>query len=285
MFVRKFCIAGIALSLKLDEWVAGDSEFGQFKTIKAPDYTAVFRKVPKLPEFETEPVASGTGFHVFRTDESFTYQFVGIDHMPYAVSRRNLAERTVAVSYLERGRDNITHDGGAFFHIGWEAILLRERRLILHACCVEASSGGILFSGVSGIGKSTQGDLWRRYEGARLINGDRPILYKQEDGWYAYGSPYAGSSKCHVNEHTKVRAIVMLAQAENCSIRKLSGAEAFRSVFAQTTVESWDPESVEAVCDLSEQLITDIPVYKLSCTPDKNAVDLLKETLLEEVGG
>ena len=144
------------------------------------------------------------------------------------------------------------------------------------------SLGGILFSGASGIGKSTQGELWCNYENAKLINGDRPVLYKNKSTWIAYGSPYAGSSKCHLNEYTEIRAIVMLAQAERCAIRLLAPVEAFTNVFAQTTVGAWNPENVRIACALTEQLISDIPVYELECTPDRNAVDLLKETLVEE---
>ena len=55
-------------------------------------------------------------------------------------------------------------------------------------------------------------------------------------------------------------------------------------MIAQSTAESWNSKSIEKICDLTEELISDIPVYELSCTPDRNAVDLLKKTLLKGVG-
>lgn len=260
-----------------------DREFLAFQTYQEPDYVVKFQEVSKLDVHIMEPTAEETGFRVYITGKSCIRQFVDINNVPYAISENTGNGKTVTVKYLQSGVKNISHTGGAFFHIGWEDLLIRERRIILHACCVDTFLGGILFSGVSGIGKSTQGRLWHEWENARLINGDRPVLYRSDDGWIAYGSPYAGSSKCHVNEHVDIRAIVMLAQKKTCSVRRLGMAEAFRRVFAQLTIGIWNSESIEIACDLSEKLISEVPVYELACTPDRNAVNLLKETLIEEV--
>ena len=139
--------------------------------------------------------------------------------------------------------------------------------------------GGLLFSGPSGIGKSTQAELWQQYGGASLINGDRPILSRDELGWHAWGSPYAGSSRHFVNGSCVLRAVVLLKQAKSCTLRRLPGAEAFRRVFAGTTVNSWDKSSVQKVCRMAEQLVSELPVYELSCTPDRAAVELLRAEL------
>ena len=157
-----------------------------------------------------------------------------------------------------------------------------ENCMILHACGIDTSYGGILFSGKSGIGKSTQGDLWCKYENALPVNGDRPIIKKEGTVWYAYGSPYAGSSGYHRNIRTPIRAIVMLRQAGRCSIRRLSSGEAFRCIYAGLTLSPWNPDCVRNSCDLAMALISENPVYEMGCTPDRKAVELLKQTLQTE---
>lgn len=152
--------------------------------------------------------------------------------------------------------------------------------MILHASFVSTRYGGLLFSGVSGIGKSTQADLWQRYEGAELLNGDRTVLRRIDGVWTAFGSPYAGSSNCFVNESRPVRAIVLLSQGSACSLRRLSPAAAFRGLYAGMTVNLWDDRYVARVCDLLAAL--DVPVYALTCTPDRAAVDCLKAELEHE---
>lgn len=252
---------------------------------KLPDYTVVFEEVKELPPFPQQELACNSGFSVVWDEEKgfvrkFRDQPKG--NMVYAVGSYDWKRRNIRVQYLPEGIPNINHTDGAFFHIAWEEMMLREGRILLHACCVDTVFGGILFSGRSGIGKSTQGDLWCEYENATLINGDRPVVYKKGGSWMAFGSPYAGSSKCHINRCTPVRAVVMLQQAETCEIRKLSKVEAFRRLYEQITVSAWDQKCVETACGATEEFVMEIPVYELMCTPDVNAVKLLKETLLFE---
>ena len=136
-----------------------------------------------------------------------------------------------------------------------------------------------MFSGASGVGKSTQGELWKRYEGSAVINGDRPILYRGANGWLVCGSPYAGSSDCHVNATVPIAAIIMLEQGGACGIRRLQTADAFRNLYAGTVMNSWNAAYMEAACDLLMDLSGSVPVYHLRCTPDKAAVETVKAVL------
>lgn len=277
-----FHIADLRFGLRSDIDIDCSNEFRDFTDAGDADYKLVFEETGMLESAEGPFIAKETGFSVFQTGDGYLYQYYDPNHVPYAVSRIIWDKKTVQVRYLREGLRHVSHTNGAFFHVRWEDLLLHAKRLILHACCIETELGGILFSGTSGIGKSTQGQLWCQYENAEVINGDRPVLYNDGGQWFAYGSPYAGSSKCHKNKRTRVRAIVLLAQAKECSIRKLEKAEAFRKIFAQATLSVWNPDSVNRGCEMLEALIRDIPVYELACTPDVRAVELLKKTLEEE---
>lgn len=283
MFSQSYSIAELMLELQSDIEISCNEEFTDFIQSGKADCQICFRKIEIPEQMKGVLIAKETGFNVYKLDDGFLYEYMDVDGTPYAFGRIDLEPSRVTVKYLRNAWKHISHSRGAFFHIRWEELLLYKKRLILHACCVETSYGGILFSGISGIGKSTQGNLWCKYEDAKLINGDRPILYEKENGWYAYGSPYAGSSQCHVNENTRVRAIVLLDQEEKCSIRKLEKAEAFRKIFSNLTIASWNSGSIGKACDLVEQLVERIPVYEMRCTPDKRAVDLLKQTIEEGV--
>ena len=200
----------------------------------------------------------------------------------YAVLQ-SMPESGKAVNSVLKGNEYHFDDtNNSFFHTGWEQFLIQRNRLILHASLLNTQFGGLVFSGPSGIGKSTQAELWEEYEEAEQINGDRPILYKKENVWMGYGSPYAGSSKCYVNKGVPVRAIMLLAQGEDCRIMPLRKSEAFREIFRNCTVYSWDREFVERVITLVTELVSDIPIYRLICTPDQRAVEAVKELLKKE---
>lgn len=247
----------------------------------AADYTFRFCETPELPAFSAPALYRTPEYSVYRIGDRFVRLFFdqAKKNRPYAAAYCDFAEHCVQVDYLPNAGEHFAHLGNSLYHTGWERILAHENRLILHASCVDAPCGGILFSGVSGIGKSTQAALWERHVGAEQINGDRPILRKKDGAWLAYGSPYAGSSGVHVNRSCSVRTVVLLQQAEENSIRRVNAAEAFRRIYAGLIVQPWDAAFVQRACDLTQTLVDELPVYELSCTPDARAVAVLKEKL------
>jgi hypothetical protein len=72
--------------------------------------------------------------------------------------------------------------------------LLYREGLYLHASAVELEGRVYLFSGDSGVGKSTHTRLWQQVfgESARIINDDKPALRYLDGVWYAYGTPWCG---------------------------------------------------------------------------------------------
>ncbi|MBP3664299.1 MAG: hypothetical protein J6J03_03980 [Tyzzerella sp.] len=195
------------------------------------------------------------------------------------VSTYDVDNKHILIEYPLSYADKDLHLRSCFYWIGFESYLLQKSKLCLHASFIDTHLGGILFSGASGIGKSTQAELWCRYRSARQINGDRPILSKENDGWIAWGSPNAGSSRCYVNENSTVAAIVLLKQASMCTLRRLNPSEAFRGIWSGLTIRSWDPTFVDAASILAMDLVANVPVYEFCCTPDEQAVNFLEEEL------
>lgn len=281
-------IAGILIQLETDQRLAEEQNFLPFLTGGGyPDFRACFRRINRLPPIPDQLLHEELCFRIHPDGRGgFLRSFFDAprDLSPYAVATYDYPHGVVWVDYLEKGGRFVSGMNSAFFHISMESLLIRKNRLCLHAACVSTPLGGLLFSGPSGIGKSTQAELWCTCRGARQINGDRPILSKGEDGWLAWGSPYAGSSRCHVNENCPVTAIVMLRQAKECGLRRLNPSEAFRAVWSGLTVHTWDETFVEAASELALKLIADVPVLELQCTPDEQAVNCLEQGLRKECG-
>ncbi len=218
------------------------------------------------------------------------YEKAGIYHryfmegppQPYAAVACDHPAGEIRIDYLQQASETFAGLQGVFHHVGIESVMLYRGRMCFHAACVQTEQGGILFSGPSGIGKSTQAELWCRHRGAKLINGDRPILNKSRFGWLAWGSPYAGSSRCYVNASCPVNAVVMLRQGQACTLRRLTPGEAFRAVWSGVTVPGWDAGGTEKACDLALGVSAEVPCYELTCTPDERAVILLEQELRKD---
>lgn len=284
MFTTSFSIAGLGLHMTLPEPMEIDENFQPFLDAAArKDLTVRFQQTDHLPKVAGEPLFQNENFGVFSWENGTVRLFHdnARDGKRYAWSIFDRDTGTVSVFYLAQERQMFSSCRCCFSYIALEELLLSRDRLILHASFVSSEFGGILFSGPSGIGKSTQADLWKKLEGSTVINGDRPILGKVDGTWMAYGSPYAGSSQCYVNEMLPAAAIVMLEQGSTCEIRRLSRAEAFRLLYAQTVVNTWNSGYVQRVCDLLMALSADVPVYRMVCTPDGRAVETVKAALRE----
>ena len=137
--------------------------------------------------------------------------------------------------------------------------------------------------GKSGTGKSTQADLWEKYEAADIYNGDRTIVRKMNGEYYGFGSPYAGTSGIYRNESAPIKAIVVIEQGPENIIQRLYGREAFLPLFRETLMNTWNKEYMEKMTDLLMDAACQIPVYHLSCRPDQDAVNTVKNEILQEL--
>lgn len=280
-------ISGIKFSVAMEKEIEITRAFFPFVTNQQhTDFKACFQKVTELPLMPEETLYEDRCYRVHLDDAGrFLKSFFNPpkDYTPYAISYYDELQKCLNVKYLEKGEKCLSEFQNTFFHLSFEEILIRHKRLCVHASCVETDFGGILFSGPSGIGKSTQAENWCKYRGALQINGDRPILSKDDLGWKAWGSPYAGSSRCYENCSCLVKAIVILRQSKQCALRRMSGIEAFKAIWAGATVHSWDKRYMETACDMVRELIQNIPVFEFCCTPDEQAVDYLETEFKKEV--
>lgn len=278
----EFTLAGLTFRLKTPHEILVTENFRPFQRGGGMIVPVSITETAELPELSGRPAFSNLSFSVFAGEGGWIRRFH--DHRegdrPYAVCR--MEGGGAVVEYLSGDRQFFAESHNCFSHIGLEELLIRHDRLILHAAYVDTPMGAVLFSGPSGIGKSTQADLWVRYAGAELINGDRTILSRETDSWIAHGSPYAGSSRCFVDRSRPVRAVVMLEQGESCRLRRLGTGEAFRKLYAGTTVNSWDSRAVERTSALLADLAAGTEVLHLTCTPDRSAVELLEKHLRKE---
>ena len=165
----------------------------------------------------------------------------------------------------------------AFFAL--EQLLLRHQAFQLHASVIEWQGKGILFSAPSGTGKSTQAELWRIHQDASIINGDRAMIRLHEGQYRVYGSPYAGASGIYTNQNAPIQAIVVLSQAPENRLERLSPMVAFNKLYRECTVLSWDADFVDGLSNLLIDLVQNVPVYHLACRPDADAVETLKREL------
>lgn len=216
---------------------------------------------------------------VFQTDtgECRWINFFGAD-WPYAVSTQTGAN-TYQVWFDRKVAHMLDQDTVYLAAFSLEKQVIQDDALILHSAYMCYEDTAVLFSAPSETGKSTQADLWEKYRGTWTVNGDRSLLIREADGWYASGWPVCGSSEICNNKAYPIRAIVMLSQAKENRIRRLGGWEAIHQVMSQITINAWNRELQMRAMDQLDWLLGEVPIYHLECDISEDAVRCLEEAL------
>lgn len=201
------------------------------------------------------------------------------DSAAFAVTQ-HFKNGNIQISVLPEKMHYFVGSAGIFNRINMETLLLQHFGLLLHASLIKYAGKAIAFTGPSGIGKSTQANLWHQYLDAEIINGDRAALRKDATGWTAYGCPYAGTSGIYKNASAPLAAIIVLHQAAENRLRQLTPVEAFRHIYPELSIHHWDISFVEKATDLAISLLNEVPVYELECLPEESAALLLKKGLM-----
>ena len=98
-----------------------------------------------------------------------------------------------------------------------------QRHIIyLHSSLIDHQGRGLMFLGPSGIGKTTQAELWNQYRDALIINGDVVFVQETADSFLGWGTPWHGSSPYCENASVPVYAMIVLKQSSENSIRELT---------------------------------------------------------------
>ena len=167
------------------------------------------------------------------------------------------------------------------FMVGFYSYISLQNTLLMHASAVAYEGKSIAFTASSGVGKTTQAELWAKYKGATILNGDKVFLKREQDGIHAWGSPWKGSSPYAENASAPLKAIVVLEQAEENSIQKLEGLDVLEYVVPHVFFPTWDERCEQAVLTFLDQVLEETDIYLLRCRPDESAVELLAVRLDE----
>lgn len=160
-----------------------------------------------------------------------------------------------------------------------EHVCLLWNAFLLHASYIIYHDQAIVFTAPSGTGKSTQAELWKKYENAEIINGDRTLIMFKDGKWFASGFPVCGSSPYCKNKTAAIKAIVCLEQGLENDICELSPIKALGKIYSQAFVNKWNPNDCNRISMHISSLVQAVSVYHYSCTKDEKAVLVLKDKL------
>lgn len=153
--------------------------------------------------------------------------------------------------------------------------LLEYNGMFLHSSTVVLDGKAYSFSAPCGTGKSTHTALWLKLFGdkAFILNDDK-AAYRLIDGkYYAFGTPFSGKHDINVNTSAELAGICFIEQAQKNSIERMDADDAVPLIISQTLRPS-NMQRTMMLCDFIDELIKNIPIYKLKCNMDVDAAEV-----------
>jgi hypothetical protein len=148
--------------------------------------------------------------------------------------------------------------------------------IMIHASGIKYQDKGYIFSGVSGIGKTTISNIWLE-SGGTLINDDRLLLMNDQGNFTMFNSPMAYHQDVKKNP---VSTIFLLKQSRKNFFDKLSKGAALARVLSLCIQHDHDKRLVDSLMKNVHKLIEQIPVYELGFKPDRSIVEFVEKNNL-----
>ncbi len=174
----------------------------------------------------------------------------------------------------------------------------RQGFFAIHSASILYRDQVWLFSGHSGMGKSTHTNLWKEQFGTKIINGDLNLI-----GWsngeqtnigqsvdklgskghpIVYGMPWCGTSGIASTKLYPLGGIVLLGRSDNDHFESLQNDQKIVRVMQRMISPVWTEDMLEANLECAAKLAKEVPIYYLLCTKEPSAAYVMKARIDKE---
>lgn len=153
----------------------------------------------------------------------------------------------------------------------------KKGMVALHSASLLYADKAWLFSGHSGMGKSTHTHLWKDLYDITLINGDLNLLTFENGQAVIHGIPWCGTSGICSTETIPLGGIILLNQALTDKIEELTEDQKQLLVSQRLISPTWSVDLFEQNMEIVKNIVPRILVCKLLCTKEPNAATVMKE--------
>ena len=153
-------------------------------------------------------------------------------------------------------------------------VLAGKSGFLLHAASASRNGCAFLFAGASGAGKTTLARL--APQDAKVLTDEVSYVRRQKDGYFAFGTPFAGElAKVGENIRAPIAALFLLAKGPRNRIEPVARTDAARALLSNILFFAEDPEFVKLVFHSACEFVGLVPVYRLTFVPNAHVWEMI----------
>lgn len=278
--MKVYKIASILLGFSHPENAMIDERLMEYETNEPPQYFMEVKYIPSIVIKEEVNEEHELIKTVECENETIVYT---LDKKHQPISRVTLSKPmdhiSIELSQILKNRIFMMEyiiTGMYFFEIA-----IHAGYLPLHASAIIHQQEAILFSAPSGVGKSTQANLWNKYnKNVTYLNDDKPLLWCQEE-IRVFGTPWCGKTLFHSNASAPLKAIIFIKQSKNNEVVSLTNEEKLIHLYKNThrsQIASNQENTIKNINDLIEKG----SIIAFACTNTQEAYHYLHQYLYGE---
>jgi hypothetical protein len=173
---------------------------------------------------------------------------------------------------VRQGRNRYGFD--SVLRIVHSLVLARRGGFLLHSASVIRNGTAFLFSGVSGVGKTTISSL--APADVTLLTDEISYVGREQNQYRAYGTPFAGElAKIGENVSAPLKALYFLAQGPENRIEPLKPTDAAAMLLRNTLFFAHEPELVRMVFNNACEFACRVQPSRLTFTRDRRVWELI----------
>lgn len=156
-------------------------------------------------------------------------------------------------------------------------ILAGRGGALVHAAGIHMHKKGFIFPGRSGAGKTTLSRLFLGRDNIGMLSDDRVVARKIRGAFEVFGTPWAGDAGIAENAHFPLSGIFFIRHANKHMIKDIKPKEALEKLMPVTSIPWYDRNVMPEVLACCEELVSSVPTYEFSFSPDSEAVDFFEK--------
>jgi hypothetical protein len=148
----------------------------------------------------------------------------------------------------------------------------------LHASGIHYENYGYIFSGLSGVGKSTIAHLWQE-QGATIINDDRLIIKKHDNQFFMYNTPLY---KNDIPKKSTITKLFLLKQSNRNFIRGIDNLSTKTSKIIPYCIQhNYNSLLIENLINIVADFSKNISICELEFVPNSSVISLILHNELQ----
>jgi hypothetical protein len=156
--------------------------------------------------------------------------------------------------------------------------LARGKGVEIHACGILNSKGqGYLFVGQSTAGKTTMARLWGNDSDITVLSDDRIVLRRVENKLWMFGTPWHGEAMLASETKAPLSRIYFLEKGLKNELIPQRPSDAISRLFTCSFPPFYNRDALDFILTFLEDVVKTVPCSELKFTPDKSAVEFIKE--------